>query len=50
VILSIVIERIVKLNCCISVFAFKSAVVYYIDTMGAHLVWWGLHKGEKVFL
>jgi len=37
--------RIVKLNCCVGVFAFKFAVVYYIDTVGVHLVRWGLHKG-----
>jgi len=25
-------------------FAFKSAVIYCFDTVGIHLVWWGLHK------
>ena len=43
--LSIVIERIVKLNSCTGVFAFKYAVVYCINTVGVHLVQWGCTRG-----
>jgi len=38
------------LNCFIGVFAFKSAVVYCIDTLGVHLMRWVLHKGVGALL
>jgi len=32
------------------VFAFKSKMVYCIDTVGVHLMRWGLHKGVEALL